>query len=150
MRVCGWGEWRWLAAVILGVATCAMVGCGDGRPKRVRAAGRVLIDGKPVEYGFVQVVPEGDRPATGKIGPGGAFRLTTYDENDGVVPGRHRAAVIAVEPLGAASQKWHVPKKYGDSTTAGLEIEVNEPTDSLEINLTWDGGQPFVERFGQE
>jgi hypothetical protein len=43
-----------------------------------------------------------------------------------------------------------VPKKYGDSTTAGLEIEVNEPTDSLEINLTWDGGQPFVERFGQE
>ena len=35
------------------------VGCGDGRPARVAVAGRVLIDGKPVERGYVRFVPRG-------------------------------------------------------------------------------------------
>lgn len=127
----------------------AVVGCDD-RPRRVAASGRVLIDGKPLEYGFVQVVPEGDRPAIGQLGPGGRFTLTTFDENDGVVPGTHPVAVIAMESIDAVSQRWHAPKKYMSHETSGLTITVEEPTDSLEINLSWEGGQPFVERFQQE
>ncbi len=32
-------------------------GCGDSHPKRVPVSGRVLIDGKPVETGYIQLVP---------------------------------------------------------------------------------------------
>jgi hypothetical protein len=137
-------------AVGMCLIVCVVAGCGDGRPTRVPAGGRVMIDGKPLEYGFVQVVPQGDRPATGQIGPDGRFKLTTYDENDGVVPGKHKVAVISVEPLGGSSQRWHAPQKYTDTSTSGLEIEVTEPTEDLKINVSWEGGKPFVERFGQE
>jgi hypothetical protein len=135
---------------VLFAAVFLAAGCGDGRPARVPASGRVLIDGEPLEYGFVQVVPEGDRAATGQLGPGGRFTLTTFDNDDGVVPGKHKVAVIATESIDASSQRWHAPKKYMSTETSELEIEVTEPTDSLEVNLTWDGGQPFVERFQEE
>jgi hypothetical protein len=138
------------AGIVLCVLLSLLSGCGDDRPTRIPASGRVLIDGQPLEHGFVQVTPQGDRPATGKLGPGGRFTLTTFDSDDGVVPGRHPAAVIAVESIDAGSQRWHAPKKYIDSAGSGLTVEVEAPTDSLELNLTWDGGQPFVEKFDQE
>lgn len=138
------------AWTLAGLALLTALGCGEGRPERVPASGRVLIDGLPLEHGFVQVVPEGDRPATGQLGPGGRFTLTTFEENDGVVPGRHPAAVIAVESIDGTSQRWHAPKKYMSPETSELFIEVTEPTDALELNLSWDGGQPFIERFEQE
>lgn len=126
------------------------VGCGDNRPKRVPVSGRVLIDGEPLSHGFVQVVPAGDRAATGKIGSDGRFTLTTFEPEDGCVLGTHPVAVIATESIDGSSQRWHAPKKYMDSTTSGLQIEVTEPTDSMELNLSWDGGQPFVEKFDSE
>lgn len=132
------------------VSVLAAIGCADDRPQRVRASGRVLIDGKPLEHGFVQVAPDGDRAATGQIGPEGRFSLTTFDDNDGVVPGTHRVAVVAVESQGPTSQRWHAPKKYMSVDTSGLTIEVDKPTDSLEIKLSWDGAEPFVEQFEKE
>lgn len=86
----------------------------------------------------------------GQIGPDGRFTLTCYDESDGCVPGKHAAAVIACESLGANANRWHAPKKYLDPTTSGLTVDITEPTDSLVINITWDGGKPFVERFADE
>jgi len=137
-----------------GIATAMLVvmflGCGDGRPARVPTSGQVLIDGKPLEHGFVQVVPSGQRPATGQLGPGGRFVLTTFDPDDGCVRGKHPAAVIALESIDGSSQRWHAPKKYMSVETSGLEVDISEPTDSLVINLTWAGGQPFIERFGSE
>jgi hypothetical protein len=43
--------------------------------------------------------------------------------------------------------KWHAPKKYFRYKSSGLTEEITGPTDSLVINLTWDGGKPFVERI---
>lgn len=125
-------------------------GCGDNRPKRFPVAGTVLIDGEPLEYGFVQVLPDNDRAASGKLGPGGKFRLTTYDDNDGCVPGDHKVAIIANESLNAQSQKWHAPRKYIDPNQSGLKINITGPTDSLKIELSWEGGQPFVEKYEAE
>lgn len=125
-------------------------GCGDGRPKRVKVSGQVLIDGKPLEYGFVQVMPAGERAATGKIGPNGRFTLTTFDPDDGCVLGKHNVAVIATESINGSSQRWHAPKKYVDATKSDLQVEITEPTDSLVIELTWDGGKPFIEKFDAE
>jgi len=131
------------------IATMALVvvaaGCGDGRPTRVPVSGQVLIDGKPLDYGFVRLMVEGARPATAQIGPDGRFTLKTFDNGDGAVPGTHPVMVLAAEPLGSTKQRWHAPKKYADPATSGLTATIDGPTDSLVINLTWNGGKPFVE-----
>jgi hypothetical protein len=125
-------------------------GCGDGRTQRFPVSGQVTIDGVPLEHGFVQVIPANDRPATGKIGSDGRFQLTTYEPNDGCVPGTHKVAIIANETLDPRSQKWHAPKSYMDPTTSELEVTVTEATSPLKLELTWDGAEPFVERFDAE
>jgi len=123
-----------------------VAGCGDGRPRRVPVSGQVLIDGKPLTRGFIRLVPEGARPAAGQIGPDGRFTLKTFEPGDGAVTGRHEVSVTAVESLSDTVQRWYTPKKYADPSTSGLTVTINEPTDSLLIELTWDGGKPFIEK----
>jgi hypothetical protein len=129
------------------VLAVALAGC-DSRPARVPVSGTVTIDGQPVEHGNIMVVPSGMRPAYGKLGPGGKFTLTTFEENDGVAPGTHKVQIVATEPQGATAQKWHAPQKYSDLAKTDLQVTVDGPTEDLKIELTWDGGKPFVQNFG--
>ena len=120
-------------------------GCGDGRPPRVTVSGQVLIDGEPLTVGNVKFVPDGARPSAGKLDKSGHFTLTCYDGGDGVVPGRHRAQISALEVIGPSKVKWLAPPKYADFRTSELEFEITEPISDLKIELTWDGGKPFVQ-----
>ncbi len=122
-----------------------LAGCGQDRPDRVPVAGQVLIDGEPLTYGVVMFVPPNDRPSSAALDNTGRFQLTCFDEGDGAVLGMHRVAVTAVEPLGPGKQRWHAPRAYVDYHTSGLSAEITGPTDDLVIELSWDGGQPFVE-----
>ena len=58
--------------------------------------------------------------------------------------------MIATESINGSSQRWHAPKKYITPETSGLEIDIQKATDSLVIELSWEGGAPFVEHFGSE
>lgn len=124
-------------------------GCSEG-PRIVPVSGQVLIDGKPLQHGFVQVIPAGFRPASGPIGSDGRFQLTTLKPNDGCVIGQHPVAVIGVETINPQSQRWHAPKQYTDPTKSKLTVTIEGKTDDLTINLTWAGGKPFVEQFSKE
>jgi len=128
----------------------AMSGCGDGRPSRVPVSGQVLIDGKPLTGGTLQVIPEGDRAAYGDIGPDGRFKLSTFTDNDGCVLGKHKVVVVSREIINAGSQRWLAPKKYSSFEESGLNVDITGPTEDLKIDLTWDGGKPFVENLGTE
>jgi hypothetical protein len=132
------------------VAIAALPGCGDSRPATVRVSGKVLIDGKPVEFGHIQVIPNDARAASGELGAGGEFTLTTLRQDDGCATGRHVVTVIANETINAQSHRWHAPKKYASPATSGLMVDITEPTDSLVIELTWDGEKPFIETFDAE
>jgi hypothetical protein len=123
----------------------ATLGCGDGRPGRAPISGQVLIDGKPLTYGFVQFIPDNARLATGKLDEQGRFALTCFEDNDGAVVGINHVTVTAREPIGGTKVRWHAPKKYADKKTSGITQDVSDATDSLVLNLTWDGGKPFVE-----
>ncbi len=122
------------------IAIAVFSGCGDGRPKVVKTSGQVLLNGEPLKFqgdGFVQVIPENSRPATGKINPNdGTFTLTTFEEGDGAVQGEHPATVIvnALGPGGTAIGL--LPPEYGDTATSNLKVTIDEPTDSLRIELT--------------
>ena len=132
---------------VLLLALIAILGCGDGRPARVLVTGNVVIDGKPLKYGSVRFIPSGARPSRGSLDQNGRFTLTCFDPNDGVVPGIHRVEVAGCEELGPSKIFWHAPKKYADANTSGLTKEISEPTDSLVIELTWDGAKPFLQTF---
>lgn len=125
-------------------------GCSDGRPRRVPVSGRVLIDGEPLSYGTVMLVPQDARPSTAPLDAQGRFMMNCFEEGDGAVLGTHRVGVSAVKPLSGSSQKWLAPKRYVDYNNSGLEVEITGPTDDLKIELTWDGGRPFVETFRDE
>lgn len=133
-----------LGVVVLLIAS--IVGCGDGRPKRVAVSGQVLIDGQPLKFGSVRFVPEAGRPSYGELDQSGHFVLTCYGEQDGVVLGTHRIEVAAGESLSPTKTKWHAPKKYANYANSPLTQQVTGP-DSVVISLSWEGGKPFIETF---
>lgn len=139
--------WRAVMPVVAVVAFLG--GCSSG-PRIVPVSGMVRIDGQPLTHGFVQVAPANFRAASGKVGPDGRFTLTTLTTNDGCVLGTHPAAVIATETLGPGAQRWHAPKTYAALDNSGLTVTITGPTDDLTIDLTWSGGQPFIEWFDKE
>jgi len=136
-------------AVVLVLAAAVLTGCGDYRPERVPVSGQVLIDGKPVEHGFVRLIASDARPAVGELGPDGRFELTCFTDKDGSVKGTHQVTVTAVEVLSPTSQRWHAPKDYADPETSNLSVTVDGATDALKIELTWKGGEPFVETLSE-
>lgn len=130
---------------LLVIGLAVTIGCGDGRPTRVPIAGQVLIDGKPLTFGFIRFLPEGARGSAGALDKDGHFTLTCYEPNDGATVGTHRIEVSAKEEITATKFKWHAPQKYASYTTSGLTQEIKGPVDNLVINLSWDGGEPFFE-----
>ena len=132
---------------LLPVIGSLSTGCGDGRPTRVPVSGRVVIDGQPLERGNIRFYPASNRPASAALGPGGRFSLTTYELNDGCVPGKHPVSVSGTELINNTTQRWYAPKKYAQPSTSGLEFVVTDETDEANIDLTWAGGKPFDERI---
>lgn len=127
-----------LSLAIVSLATLS--GCSDGRPQRVPVSGKIMIDGEPLESGYVRLVPPNARPAGSEIVSGGNFSLTTFEEKDGATLGEHKVIVIASENKQNGTVMRHfVPEKYGDLAETDLEVEITEPTDSLQIDLTWEG-----------
>src|ERR1051326_2925110 len=93
--------------VILAICFVVAAGCSDGRPKRVPVSGQVLIDGKPLAYGYVQFSPSDSRPSTGQLDANGHFVLSCFDVGDGAVTGLHKVSVNGQEPIGQEVIKWH-------------------------------------------
>jgi len=95
MRVRGlvWGA----LAVILGVAGN---GCGSSK-KTVRVDGTVTWDGAPVAGATVTFVPtgEGGKEAIGLTDNSGNFELTTFNSNDGAMPGEYAIIVTKKPPV---------------------------------------------------
>jgi hypothetical protein len=136
---------RFRALVLLSIAV--VTGCSDGRPERVPISGSVLIDGVPADRGSIMFVNGDTRPAMGNIDSSGHYQLTCFKVGDGAVLGMHKVKVTVAEPIDDHSQRWLAPKKYSDEKTSGIEVEITEPLDDLNIELTWDGGKPYVERW---
>jgi hypothetical protein len=128
-----------LAAGAALTAAFLVVGCGDGGPKIVPVSGSVTIDGQPLTYGHVQVLPAGWRPASARLDGNGRFTLTTTNPNDGCAVGTHPAVVLAGESLTPETMKWHAPEKYANASTSGLTVTITGPTDDLKIELKSDG-----------
>ena len=113
-------------------------GCSKD-PKIVPVSGTVLMDGRPLTYGHVQVLPTGWRPASGRLDANGRFTLTTNASNDGCPVGTHTVVILASESISPEKTKWHAPARYADPATSNLTVTITGPTDDLKIEITSDG-----------
>ena len=132
------GRSRLVAGSALAAVVLALTGC-DGGPTIVPVSGTVTLDGQPLAYGHVQVLPAGWRPASGRLDGSGRFTLTTTTPNDGCPVGTHPAVVLAGESITPETMKWHAPSKYADVKTADLTVTITGPTTDLKIELKSDG-----------
>ena len=147
---------RTLTAVFsIGIALAVISGCTstkDNRPRRVPVTGTVLRMGEPVAQATVIFEPVGSTPAaTGETNATGQFRLTTYDTDDGAVPGEYKVAIRKVQviagdrpseapdDLAAAppDEKWLLPVKYGHTASSGFTATVKaDAKNDFKFDLT--------------
>jgi hypothetical protein len=154
----------WLPAILV---VGSLAGCGPDRPQTVSVTGTVTLDGAPIEGATVGFTPEGGgRPATGTTDASGKFALTTFEEGDGALPGRHTVTISKTKtsggmegdagagevegggggpgslagPMGVGAEmptvEWIVPQKYSSPKTSGLSCEVKSGMDPVTFDLT--------------
>ena len=144
----------WTSGILV-VAILLAAGCGDGRDTRLPVGGIVTVDGEPLKFGDISFLPieggdKATRPGGGRLGEDGSYQVTSYTLNDGLLKGKYKVRVLAIEPIGETSQRWHAPEKYSKAETSGLTVEILEETKELNFDLSWKGekrNKPYVEKF---
>lgn len=125
----------------------AMAGCSDSEVETYPVQGIVrFTDGQLLREGTVEFeIIRREKPitATGEIAPDGSFVLGTYGPGDGVVPGKHRAVVIADYDIGTGYERpWLIPppklhSKYRQFRTSGLIFEVKRERNEIVIEVEY-------------
>ena len=131
---------RPLVPCIAAFVFLAVAGCGRG-VVMVPVAGRVTLDGKPLEFGAVMVQPKAGPAAQAKINPDGTFRLGTFKPDDGVIVGPATVRVICrkdvTPPGGEQAYGPHlIPAKYARFETSGITAEIARGMPPLDIALS--------------
>ena len=142
-----------VVGLVVALSLC-LSGCGSGkravpgRPKTVPVKVTVTYKGQPVADANVQFLPvSGGHAATGMTDAQGVARLTTFDKNDGAVPGSYRVTIrksVLVEggstdpdaPPVPAKYREELPAKYGAPETSGLTAEVTQSSTEFTFDLT--------------
>jgi hypothetical protein len=147
-----------VSLAIVGLAAAA--GCSGRktewqRPKVVPAGGMVRYQGKPLEGALVTFSNSAQGlSASGRTDAQGKFTLTSFEEGDGALPGKHVVTVSKVQMpptpdrsapprRGSARSpemqpRWLIPQRYSNPATSGLTAEVGE-NGSTEIVLDLQG-----------
>ncbi|MBX6311353.1 MAG: hypothetical protein IRY99_00290 [Isosphaeraceae bacterium] len=148
----------WIAALL--VATFSGCGSDDGIGKRYPISGHVTLQGKPLARGNINFIPEDPkqgRPAGGMIQDGQYRSVSTQTPGDGILPGRYRVTISAVEDVDysgaqaasgpgamdqalaaqvAAKAKSLVPPKYASPATSGLSVEITPNKSTYDFDLS--------------
>ena len=137
---------RILQFLCVAIASIGLCGCSE-QPATYVVHGLVVYpDGKPVTRGTVEfelIVGKNPITASGEIAEDGTFQLGTFEENDGAVAGRHRAAVIADFEIGTKEERPDLlpPKildpRFSEFKTSGLEFEVEPKSNSILVEVDY-------------
>jgi hypothetical protein len=133
---------------LLCLAFATLGGCGkkqDARPRRVPVSGTVVRQGQPVAEATVLFEPaSGTNAAVGQTDSNGRYQLTTFELNDGAVPGDYKVAIRKIKvirntPAGTVAddfvgappdEKWLLPTKYGYGESSGFTATVKADGDN--------------------
>jgi prepilin-type N-terminal cleavage/methylation domain-containing protein len=113
------------------------------RPKVVPASGLLRYQGQPLEGALVTFTND-TLSAFGRTDSQGKFTLTTFEQDDGAMPGKFVVSLSMVQITNQVIDKsaapvwrnarapappqprWLIPKRYGNPATSGLSAEVAE------------------------
>ncbi|WP_166830959.1 hypothetical protein [Thalassoroseus pseudoceratinae] len=136
-----------MGLVIMGFVM-TVTGCGGSGDQKSTAevTGTVTFNGQPVTGGTLTFVPQASsdnptpgKPASGKIQSDGTFTLSTYEEEDGAVIGKHAISYGAPAAESSAATDGH--GEAAQSPYAGLKpnpatVEIESGSNEIEIKLT--------------
>jgi len=74
---------------------------------------------------------------SGLIAADGTFKISTFEQNDGAVPGKHKVAITPPVLNGdGPAPKPLIPSRYSDLGTSGLiiNVEAGKPDIKLEVS----------------
>lgn len=130
---------------IIGLA----VGCGGSKFTVVPAKGKVVCSGAPVTSGSVSFSPvaaagndEPGKSATAAVGADGTFVLTTYDQFDGAIVGKHSVQYVGAE--GEEGTDESESDGSGDEVTLTPE-QMRERAAKKRVQQCMQNGEIFVE-----
>lgn len=120
--------------------------CNDdsGRPKRYPATGRVLVDGAGAAGIKVRLHPVDRLHDVDALNPSGAtdadgaYRLGTYEDDDGAPPGRYKATLFWPDrPPGPGFANDLFSGAYSKPETSAFEVAIIEGENAIpDINAT--------------
>jgi hypothetical protein len=112
--------------VIAGILGCPAV---SDRPQTVQVSGTVTYNGSPVAGAVVKFSPEGGsgHAASGTTDASGNFRLSTFEAQDGAVPGSYAVSVSKTEgeapaAAGAGGGEENVDAIYKAMEEKGVDV----------------------------
>lgn len=130
---------------VLGVVWLLLfAGCGSDRPETVPVTGQVTLDGGAwPNQGIIIFTPVEPakglprRPGRAAFDREGNFTASSYDDGDGLVPGRYRAAIHCGEPIedDTTPTVSHVPIKYQTAAQSDWEIVVEPGSGGIVSNF---------------
>ena len=123
-----------------------VIGCGGSKTLPVN--GTVVFTGatenaKELAGYNITIEPEAPNAegkkhsGSGVIGADGTFKISTFDLNDGAVPGKHKVAITPPVLNGEGpAPKPLIPSRYSDLGTSGLiiTVEAGKPDIKLEVS----------------
>ena len=121
------------SSLLLAMLLC--LGCGPAPVKLVPVTGKVTIQGMPLPYGTITLVPNADSGNTGKSQPfGNVSAEGTYaimtDGKPGAPLGAYRVTISATKLSTAADGNkpsvWAASQDYLDASKSGLTLMVVE------------------------
>jgi hypothetical protein len=131
------------------VATLVLAGCqrGPSMPAVVPVKGKVLLPGgEPLRGGRLNFLPKNPAGLGGiepfaDIGQDGTFSVTTYQENDGAIPGTY---VVTITPVNFKAKGGNpvrlpnaaqIPNKYLEEATSDLTADIKGEATDLTLQL---------------
>jgi len=139
-----WIRARW-AARGLCVLLPVLGGCGPDRPEMVQVSGRVTFGGgawpKPGTLYFTPAEPAGDlprRPGVADFDTDGYFTVKSFEDGEGLIPGRYLVGVECWEvppSMGGPPPVSYLDSKYQNPQTSGLELDIERGQDAERLEL---------------
>ncbi|WP_254511648.1 DUF4198 domain-containing protein [Anatilimnocola floriformis] len=129
-----------IALTLLFASLLVCTGCEQGS-KIVPVEGQVLLDGQPLAWGSVMVVPTAGESAFGRLDAQGRFKLCmTIDGRDGCPVGTgHIVAVNSAEAISETHHRRYAPEIYDKPQNSPLKVDIKEPKKDWIIELKGDG-----------
>lgn len=129
----------WVCVIVSALGLTA-TGCGKGKPATYPVTVTVTYpDKRPIVGAQVVLLNAGSKVSSrGSTGSDGSCKLTTFNPDDGAVPGKYQVIVAKPPLMGDPDKPYTGPQiadKFANPATSGLEANVTDDASKNTIPL---------------